>query len=81
MADCRRCVYFTPADRLDPDTKARAVRWVSRRRPGSQLLGWCNAYGRPVTYYTGSCYRYTPREPKYKPITSYGSVEVVGNRS
>ena len=62
-ADCRKCVFFVPAERLDDDTRERALIWIEKWRPGARLLGWCRAYGRPVTYYTGTCYRYRPRSP------------------
>ena len=58
LADCRLCVFFRPVDMLSEDTLLKARAWVKKHRPGAELLGWCNAYMRPVTYYIGSCPRY-----------------------
>jgi len=59
MADCRECIHFVPASRLPEDTLINLLCWVERNRPGEKLLGYCNAYNRAVTYYTGPCPRFT----------------------
>ena len=72
FADCRKCVHFVPYEQLDDETREQALVWVEKFRPGERLLGWCNAYNRPVTYYVGSCYRFMPKPtPKAKRITEY----------
>jgi len=60
-ADCRRCIYFTPVERMPEDLRRRALEWVERRRPGQRLLGWCWHFQRPVTYYEGTCPAFTKR--------------------
>ncbi len=72
LADCRKCEYFVPESRLAGAAREKALSWIEKRRPGAPLLGYCTAYSRPVTYYVGSCYRYTPRpQPRPKSILQY----------
>lgn len=58
--DCRRCRFFTRVEELDEGAVERALAWLSRRRPGARLLGWCGFYMRPVTYYEGYCRGFEP---------------------
>ncbi|BES81266.1 hypothetical protein [Pyrodictium abyssi] len=78
LADCRKCEYFVPASQLSEEQIIKAEKWLQWRqergeRVGHSVLGWCTAYGRPVTYYTGKCYRYKPRAitPSTKSILEY----------
>lgn len=66
-ADCRKCVYYLPEEEMDWQEKENALAWIARHRPGKPLLGWCKTYRRPITYYTGSCYRYRPKTRQNKP--------------
>ncbi len=66
-ADCRKCVYFKPLEEMDWSEKEEALAWIERHRPGRPLLGYCMTYYRPVTHYTGSCYRYKPKKTNSKP--------------
>lgn len=75
MADCRKCIFYIPPENLDEQTRGKALRWIHRRRPGSKLLGWCQVYMRPITYYTGKCQSFRPKEPKTIPITSFAGGE------
>ena len=69
-ADCRRCIHFIRVEKLDNAAKKWALEWIEKHRPGEQLLGWCTAYGRPVTYYTGTCPRFAPKDAQPKPMKS-----------
>jgi len=70
-ADCGLCAYFTPVEDMDSILLAKAERWVARKRPGSRVLGWCEAYQRPVTYLRGTCPRYRPIHRTGPPITKF----------
>ena len=60
-ADCRKCIYFIPIEKMSDDLIAKAEEWVEKNRPGEEVLGWCKAYRRPVTYFEGSCPRFTKK--------------------
>ena len=64
LADCRLCRHFIKADswewhKLPDDEKKRA--YILAYRRGEKLLGYCLAYRRGVTYYRGTCPRYSPK--------------------
>jgi len=64
LADCRLCRHFIKADswewhKLPDDEKERA--YILAYRRGEKLLGYCLAYRRGVTYYRGTCPRYSPK--------------------
>ena len=61
MADCRLCRFYVPEILMSDYLKKWAQQWVSQNRPGSQVLGYCERFGRPVTYYIGSCNGFRPR--------------------
>ena len=72
-ADCRKCRYFKPREQMSDDELEKALVMIEKWRPGEPLLGWCQTYRRPVTYYEGSCFRYTPKpaEPQTRSILEY----------
>jgi len=55
MADCRSCRFFVPADRLPAGARDWCEDWVREFRPGEEVLGYCKARKRPVTYFEGKC--------------------------
>ena len=67
------CRFFIPKEQLDPVTLEQAYVFIAKYRPDQHLLGWCRRYRRPVTYYTGRCSGYTPKDnkPFSKPLTVY----------
>jgi len=78
-ADCRKCMHFIPIERIHTmeDLEREYMynminKWLEKHpnRRGD-ILGWCNAYARPVFYYTGQCYRYTKRPPKTIPLDKF----------
>ena len=73
-ADCRKCIHFTPVERMSEECKQRALKWVERHRPGQPLLGWCAAYHRPVTYYEGTCPAFTAFTKRIRIKTLDGKV-------
>jgi|GEM_PF-3687285 len=60
-ANCRNCHHFVPVSKMPESLKQKAREWIKHNRPGQRLLGWCNAYRRPVTYYEGTCGYYKPK--------------------
>ena len=44
---------------------------MERYRPGQKPLGYCNRYERPITYYTGRCKGYKPRQVENKRLTEF----------
>ena len=66
MADCRKCIFFRHWSLLSFTERRLAEEWVEKYRKGEKPLGYCNHYRRPVTYYTGRCPGYKPRQ-EYQP--------------
>jgi len=60
-ANCRNCKHFIPLYRMSLEQVEEAYCWIHHHRPGERLLGWCEAYNRPVTYIEGTCPRYLPK--------------------
>ena len=72
-ADCRLCIYFRDKSSMGGGDFEAAQRWVQRYRPGSALMGYCDFFRRPVTYYTGFCRGFTR-----KPVNSRTLLEFMG---
>ncbi len=72
-ADCRFCVYFIDRDKMSEGEVSAAQRWVQNYRPGAGLLGYCDLFKRPVTYYIGFCRGFTR-----KPVNSRTLLEFMG---
>jgi len=71
-------MYFIHVDDLSEDQLERGWVWIAKYRPGSELLGYCNYYNRPITYYKGRCRAYTPKRLQQHakhPITHYLGVK------
>lgn len=58
-ADCRRCKHFKELRSLPywlyESLVIKEVKW------GVKILGWCETWKKPITYYVGYCRRFTPR--------------------
>ena len=70
-ADCRKCKFFKPVEKLSFASRVVLERWVERNRPGEPLLGFCRKFRRPVTYYEGECSGYSPKELKQLKLDDY----------
>jgi len=79
IVDCRKCMFFISMEKInDMDEQERRSMyslinsWLSKHpnRRGN-ILGWCNAYYRPVFYYTGTCKKYAKRPPNVIPLDRF----------
>jgi len=59
IADCRKCLHFTPVEKLSEDLVLEAE-WYKQH--GVKILGWCKRFGRFVKYYRGKCWGFEPVE-------------------
>ena len=75
FADCRKCVYFIPFEKLNDILKEKAVVYAAKR--GKEPLGWCTYSdpGHVITHYTGKCRRYTPKPSINMKITDFIKVQ------
>jgi len=71
MVDCRKCRYFISVKELDEMAKHNAYVWIEKFRPGSELLGLCGRFNRPVTYYIGYCRYFVPKEIRIRRLTEF----------
>ena len=60
-ANCRNCKHFIPRYKMTRSQLEEAMIRLKYYMPGAKLLGYCEAHNKPITYYEGSCYRYSPK--------------------
>ncbi|RLG82588.1 MAG: hypothetical protein DRO39_09435 [Thermoprotei archaeon] len=60
-ADCRLCRHFIPVFLMSGKLREEALIWIAKNRPNAHLKGWCRKYNRPVTYFTGTCFSFSPK--------------------
>ena len=59
IADCRLCKRFVPLNQCNPDLRKYLENFA--RIYNRTVLGWCNARGKPITYYRGHCSAFLPK--------------------
>lgn len=64
-ADCLKCVYFIPASDLEG---WRYNKIMEMRKRGEPAWGWCVRKKGVVTYLTGYCRFFKPKEEDKEPV-------------